>query len=150
MELTPGDRVALVATTDPYTRLRPGDRGTVTSVTDRPEPTIEVQWDDGSTLAILPDAGDQLRLLPSDADPPPGTPATSPPTPEDPNQPRYPDVQVQLTGEDGNAFAILGRTAAALRAAGVPQEEIDTFFAEATSGDYDHLLHTTMAWVDWQ
>ena len=34
--------------------------------------------------------------------------------PEDPQQPRYPDVQVQLSGEDGNAFAILGRTAAAL------------------------------------
>ena len=68
--------------------------------------------------------------------------------PADPTQPRYPDICVQLSGEDGNAFAILGRTAAALRAAGVPQEEIDGFFAEATSGDYDHLLHTTMAWVD--
>ena len=31
-----GDRVELVATNDPYTRLQPGDRGTVTSVTDRP------------------------------------------------------------------------------------------------------------------
>jgi hypothetical protein len=30
----------------------------------------------------------------------------------------------------------------------VPSEEIDAYFAEATSGDYDHLLHTTMAWVD--
>jgi hypothetical protein len=68
--------------------------------------------------------------------------------PEDPQQPRYPDIQVQLSGEDGNAFAILGRTAGALRDAGVPQEEIDAYFAEATSGDYDHLLQTTMAWVD--
>jgi hypothetical protein len=32
----------------------------------------------------------------------------------------------------------------------VAQEEIDSFFAEATSGDYDHLLQTTMAWVGWQ
>ena len=68
--------------------------------------------------------------------------------PEESDQPRYPEVQVQLTGQDGNAFAILGRTTAALRAAGVAQEEIDAYFAEATSGDYDHLLHTTMAWVD--
>ena len=30
------------------------------------------------------------------------------------------------------------------------QEEIDTFFAEATSGDYDNLLETIMAWVAWQ
>ena len=42
MEFTPGDRVELVATNDPYTRLRPGDRGTVTSVTDSPEPTIDI------------------------------------------------------------------------------------------------------------
>jgi hypothetical protein len=150
MEFTPGDRVELVATSDPYTRLRPGDHGTVTSVTDRPEPTVGVQWDDGSTLAVLPDAGDLIRRLPTDAGPPPSPPAASPPTPPDPTQPRYPGVQVQLSGEDGNAFAILGRTAAALRAAGVPQEEVEEFFAEATSGDYDHLLQTTMAWVDWQ
>jgi uncharacterized protein DUF4314 len=150
VEFTPGDRVELVATTDPYTRLRPGDRGTITSITNRPEPTIDIQWDDGSSLAILPDAGDQVRLLPAtDAGPPPSTPAATP-APVDPAQPRYPDIQVQLTGEDGNAFAILGRTAAALRRAGVPQEEIDAFFAEATSGDYDHLLATTMGWVDWQ
>jgi hypothetical protein len=151
MEFSPGDRVELVATSDPYTHLRPGDRGTVTSVTDHPENSIDVHWDSGSTLAILPNAGDRIRLLPSaDAEPPSRTPPSSPPTPQDPTQPRHPDIQVQLSGEDGNAFAILGRTAAALRAAGVPQEEIDAFFAEATSGDYDHLLHTTMAWVDCQ
>jgi hypothetical protein len=147
MHFSPGDRVELVASNDPYTGLRPGDRGTVTGVADTPEPTIDIAWDNGSTLAILPDAGDWVRLLPgNDADPP----ASSPATPPDPSQPRYPEVQVQLSGQDGNAFAILGRTAAALRQAGVPQEEIDSFFAEATSGDYDHLLQTTMAWVDWQ
>ena len=54
----------------------------------------------------------------------------------------------RFSAPTGNAFAILGRTAAALRHGGVPQEEIDAFFAEATSGDYDHLLQTTMAWVD--
>jgi hypothetical protein len=43
MVFTPGDRVELVATTDPYTHLQPGDRGTVTSVTDSPEPTINIQ-----------------------------------------------------------------------------------------------------------
>jgi hypothetical protein len=85
MQFSPGDRVELVATNDPYTGLRPGDRGTVTSVADTPEPTIDIAWDNGSTLAILPDAGDRVRLLPgNDADPP----ASSPATPEDPTQPR--------------------------------------------------------------
>jgi hypothetical protein len=151
VEFTPGDRVELVVTNDPYTRLRPGNRGTVTRVTDHPEPTINIQWDNGSTLAILPNAGDQVCLLPANpAAPPSPTPSATPSTPQDPTQPRYPDIQVQLTGEDGNAFAILGRTAAALRRAGVPQEEIDAYFAQATSGDYHHLLQTTMTWVDWQ
>ena len=59
------------------------------------------------------------------------------------------DHQVWVLEHEGRII-ILGRTAAALRQAGVSQEEIDTFFAEATSGDYDHLLQTTMAWVDWQ
>jgi hypothetical protein len=91
MEFTLGDRVELVATTDPYTCLRPGARGTVTSVTDRPEPTIAVQWDNGSSLAILPDAGDVIRLLPSNhTGPPTGTPSATSPTLGDPTQPRYP------------------------------------------------------------
>jgi hypothetical protein len=67
---------------------------------------------------------------------------------QEPTQPRYPDIFVQLTGEDGNAFAILGRTTRALRQAGLDQDEIDQYHAEATSGDYDHLLQTTMRWVD--
>jgi len=62
--------------------------------------------------------------------------------------PKYPDITVTLVGEDGNAFAILGRVKQALRRAGVPQEEQDAFMAEATAGDYDHLLQTVMRWVE--
>jgi hypothetical protein len=61
---------------------------------------------------------------------------------------KYPDIEVQLTVEDGNAFYILGKVQRALRRAGVPKEEIDAYMAEATSGDYDHLLATTMRWVE--
>ena len=60
---------------------------------------------------------------------------------------KYPEVEVKLVGEDGNAFAILGRVAQALRRAGVDRSEQDAYFAEATSGDYDHLLQVTMSWV---
>lgn len=63
------------------------------------------------------------------------------------SDPMYPDVEVQLSGEDGNAFYIIGRVTRALRRAGVPREKIDVFVAEATSGDYDHVLQTTMRWV---
>lgn len=61
---------------------------------------------------------------------------------------RYPGVRVQLTGENGNAFAVLGSVLRELRNAGVPQAERDAFREEATAGDYDHLLATCMRWVD--
>jgi hypothetical protein len=63
------------------------------------------------------------------------------------NSPWY-DLDVQLTGGDGNAFAILGGVQKALRRAGVPAKEISRFQEEATSGDYDHLLQTAMCWVN--
>ena len=60
---------------------------------------------------------------------------------------KYPDVQIRLVGEDGNAFSILARAAYAMRKAGVSKEEISEYNTEATSGDYDNLLRTTMSWV---
>ncbi len=61
---------------------------------------------------------------------------------------KYPEVKtVKLVGEDGNAFAILGRVMKAMKVAGLPKEVQDAYFTEATSGDYDHLLQTTMKWV---
>ena len=62
-------------------------------------------------------------------------------------QPKFPDVQVQLSGEDGNAFHIIGRTRMAMKRAGVSREEIDRYSAEAMAGDYQHVLSTTMATV---
>jgi hypothetical protein len=35
----------------------------------------------------------------------------------------------------------------ALKKAGVPEEEREEFWADALSGDYNHLLATCMAWV---
>lgn len=60
---------------------------------------------------------------------------------------KYPDVKVKLVGNDGNAFAIMGAVQKALRKAGVPQSELDEYFKESTSGDYDHLIQTAMRWV---
>ncbi len=57
-------------------------------------------------------------------------------------------VAVDLVGEDGNAYAILGRVQKALSNAGVEKSERDLYFTEATAGDYDHLLRVTMDWVE--
>lgn len=65
------------------------------------------------------------------------------------SEPRFPDVYVQLTGEDGNAWFIMGRVRGALKAAGVPEETISEFTQEATSQkSYDDFLSTVMRWVD--
>lgn len=61
---------------------------------------------------------------------------------------KHPEVRVQLTGTDGNAFSILGKVKGALNRAGVSAEEQAEFMTEATSGDYDALLATCMRWVD--
>jgi len=61
---------------------------------------------------------------------------------------KYPDITVQLTGTDGNAFAVIGKVQMALRRARVPQEEVDAFVKEATSGDYNNVLATCMSWVE--
>lgn len=60
---------------------------------------------------------------------------------------KYPGVEVQLTGEDGNAFMIIMRVERAMKLSGVTHEECMLFRDEATSGDYDHLLQTAMRWV---
>ena len=60
---------------------------------------------------------------------------------------KFPKVRVKLLGEDGNAFAIMGRVTRAMRRAGVPQADIDEYVRSATSGDYTKLLRVTMATV---
>jgi ABC-type sugar transport system substrate-binding protein len=63
-------------------------------------------------------------------------------------KPKHPDITVELAGHDGNAFSVLGRCRKAAREAGLSEEEIATFMAEATADDYDHLLQTAMRWFD--
>jgi hypothetical protein len=61
---------------------------------------------------------------------------------------KYPGVEVRLVGEDGNAYAIMGRVSAALKRAGASPEEIKEYMDESMSGDYDNLLRTAMKWVE--
>jgi hypothetical protein len=58
------------------------------------------------------------------------------------------DIEVQLTGNDGNAFAIMASVSSALKKAGATKEQLDAYYSESTSGDYDHLLRTAMKYVN--
>lgn len=62
-------------------------------------------------------------------------------------EPKYPDITVQLSGEDGNAFFIVSRVMRAMSKAGVNTQEIENFQHEATYSDYDNLLQRVMRWV---
>ncbi|MCG9967542.1 DUF4314 domain-containing protein [Pelotomaculum terephthalicicum JT] len=56
----PGTRVEMVRMEDPYTRLRPGDQGTVSFVDDTG--TVFVNWDSGSGLGVV-FGEDEIRKL---------------------------------------------------------------------------------------
>jgi len=53
--------------------------------------------------------------------------------------------KLELMGQDGNAFFILGR---AQRVARQNNMDWDKIRNEATSGDYDHLLQTMMKYFE--
>jgi hypothetical protein len=53
-----GKRIRLIFTNDPYTRLKTGDMGTITYVSELPsrvggERQLWVSWDSGSNLAMI-------------------------------------------------------------------------------------------------
>jgi hypothetical protein len=57
-------------------------------------------------------------------------------------------VEVELSGQDGNAFFIMGRATKAMKRAGIDEATIEKYREEAMSGDYDHLLQVTMKYCD--
>jgi hypothetical protein len=57
------------------------------------------------------------------------------------------DIEVQLSGEDGNVFFIIGRVSKALKRGG-REDLVEEFQREARSGDYDHALQTCMDYVE--
>ena len=62
--------------------------------------------------------------------------------------PKYPEIQVQLTGADSSAPAIIRSCRAAAQHAGISMSERDKFMREAFSGDYGNVVATAMAWFD--
>ena len=56
--------------------------------------------------------------------------------------PKYPNITVELVGQDSNAFNVLGICRRAMKRAHLSESEIEAFTQEATSGNYDNLLTT--------
>ncbi len=56
--------------------------------------------------------------------------------------------KLQLSGNDGNAFMILGNARKAAYSFGWDANKIKAFMDGAQSGDYNHLLQTCMKHFD--
>jgi len=64
-------------------------------------------------------------------------------------KPKHPGIEVQLSGEDGNVFNLIGTASKAARRAGVPRAEIAAFEAEVMAAEsYDHALRVIAAWFE--
>lgn len=50
--MSKGDRIRLIHTSDPHTRLVSGDEGTVRLIDAMG--TVHVKWDNGSSLGLVP------------------------------------------------------------------------------------------------
>lgn len=61
--------------------------------------------------------------------------------------PKYPEITVQLSGEDGNVFSIIGRVSKALRRGGA--EDVSEFQRLAMESEsYNAVLQLCTEWVE--
>jgi len=56
--------------------------------------------------------------------------------------------EIQLSGEDGNAFMILAKCRTQMKKMGASPQQVQAFNDQATSGDYDHLLQVVQEWFE--
>jgi hypothetical protein len=55
-----GSKIQLISTDDPYTKLKPGDVGTITHIDDTG--TVFADWENGSALGLIPNI-DNFKIL---------------------------------------------------------------------------------------
>jgi hypothetical protein len=63
--------------------------------------------------------------------------------------PKYPNIIItmDLEGQDGNAFVIMGAVSKRLKMAGATKEEISQYTMDSMSGDYENLIAVQSKWV---
>jgi len=64
------------------------------------------------------------------------------------SRPKYPDITVQLSGEDGNAFVIIARVRNAMKRHPEARRDIAKFTNEAMAGDYSNVIYTATQYVE--
>jgi hypothetical protein len=64
------------------------------------------------------------------------------------NGPKYPRIKVQMIRTYVGFHSTVTAVQAAMRQAGLPLQELSTFYADAAEGTEDNLLRTCRRWVD--
>lgn len=60
---------------------------------------------------------------------------------------RYPNIEVQLLGEDGNSITIISKVQTAMVRAGLPDDVISEFTDEVEGQDHSDMVRTVLDWV---
>ena len=64
------------------------------------------------------------------------------------NGPKYPAVKVHMMGGCVAFHQTVCAVQTAMRQAGLPLQELSSFYEDAADGDEDDLLRTCLRWVD--
>jgi hypothetical protein len=75
------------------------------------------------------------------------TSSTGPEPAHTPDDPRYPEIEVDLLGQDASILSIVTRVSMQMRRKGLDKQIIDEFFEAVTSKKYDAGLHEVLCWV---
>ena len=63
------------------------------------------------------------------------------------SDPKYPEIVVNLSECDGNAYMLMAKVRKALKRGGISEDEQNAFTEEAKSGDYFNVIDTCEKWV---
>lgn len=62
-------------------------------------------------------------------------------------EPMFPSVAIDVSGPDGNAYAIMGVISHVLRTVGYSKNEIDDVLKDMMSSNYEHLIEVASKYV---
>ena len=65
-----------------------------------------------------------------------------------PKFPKFPNIEVELLGQDGNVFGSIGKVAKALKKANLPDEAKEFTKKAFDAGSYDEVLQLVMELVN--
>jgi len=61
---------------------------------------------------------------------------------------QFAEIDVQLSGNDGNAFSIMGSVVRAIKRAGATEAQVAEYREASMAGDYDNLLQVALRTVN--